>query len=165
MVERFLGNIPIMLRSRACHLHNLTPAQVTHFWAGTELHCPVTAGGAGGARAGVGRLLRGGRPREDTQDASDNQVSGQLIIRRNPVLVSRRNYPVAMCRGSWKNRGKNFSDKGVLLECGKRDLTTTKNVLHFVTTGNAKFMFSLNKELFFVPVIMILKCLKVWKVE
>ena len=78
------------------------------------------------------------------------------------ILIStyRRNYPIAMCRGSWKNRGKNFSDKGILLECGKRDLTTTKNVLHFVTSGNAKYMFALNKELFFVPVVMLLKCFR-----
>ena len=65
-----------------------------------------------------------------------------------------------MKRPSWKGRGKSFSDMGVLLECGKKDLTTTKNVLHYVTTGTARFMFSFNKELFFVPVLMILKCLK-----
>ena len=64
---------------------------------------------------------------------------------------------MAMQRPSWKNRGKNFSDLGVLLECGKRDLTTVKNVLHYVTTGSAKFMFNVGKELFFVPVVMILK--------
>merc|ERR1719244_53419 len=28
MLEKVLGNIPIMLRSKACHLHNLTPAQM-----------------------------------------------------------------------------------------------------------------------------------------
>ena len=62
-----------------------------------------------------------------------------------------------MQRPSWKNRGKNFSDLGVMLECGKRDLTTVKNVLHYVTTGSAKFMFNVGKELFFVPVVMVLK--------
>ena len=40
---------------------------------------------------------------------------------------------MTMKRGNWKKRGKNFSDLGVLLECGKRYLTTTKNVLHFDT--------------------------------
>ena len=64
---------------------------------------------------------------------------------------------MAMQRPSWKNRGKNFSDLGVMLECGKRDLTTVKNVLHYVTTGSAKFMFNVGKELFFVPVVMVLK--------
>ena len=34
------------------------------------------------------------------------------------LQTTRRNYPVAMQRPSWKNHGKNFSDLGVLLECG-----------------------------------------------
>ncbi len=75
------------------------------------------------------------------------------------LLTTRRNFPVAMQRPSWKNRGKNFSDFGILIDCSKPDLTTVKNVLHFVTTGTAKFMFNVGKELFFVPVIMILKAL------
>ena len=75
------------------------------------------------------------------------------------LQTTRRNYPVAMQRPSWKNRGRNFSDLGILLECCKPDLTTIKNVLHYVTTGTAKFMFNLGKELFFVPVVMLLKCL------
>ncbi len=69
-------------------------------------------------------------------------------------------FSLAMKRSGWKNRGTSFSDLGVLLECGKRDLTTTKNVLHYVNTGTAKLMFSLGKELFFVPVMMVLKALK-----
>lgn len=75
------------------------------------------------------------------------------------LLTTRRNYPVAMQRPSWKNRGKNFSDLGVQIDCSKTDMTTVKNVLHFVTTGTAKFMFNVGKELFFVPVVMVLKCL------
>jgi DNA-directed RNA polymerase I subunit RPA2 len=66
-----------------------------------------------------------------------------------------------MSRPGWKNRGKHFSDIGVMVECAKKDLTTTKNVVHYVTTGTTRFMFSLNKQLYFVPVIMLLKCLKV----
>eukprot|EP00094_Tigriopus_californicus_P000620 TCALIF_00602-PA protein Name:"Similar to POLR1B DNA-directed RNA polymerase I subunit RPA2 (Pongo abelii)" AED:0.03 eAED:0.03 QI:23/0.66/0.75/1/0.66/1/4/44/1177 len=81
----------------------------------------------------------------------------ERIIRM--LQTTRRNYPIAMQRPSWKKRGRNFSDLGVLLECGKSDLTTNKNVLHFVTSGTSKFMFNFGKELFFVPVVMILKCL------
>ena len=73
--------------------------------------------------------------------------------------TTRRNYPIAMQRPSWKNRGKNFSDLGVQIDCKKLDMTTVKNVLHFVTTGTCKFMFNVEKELYFIPVIMILKCL------
>ena len=128
-VEKVLGNLPIMLRSHACHLADLTPAQL---------------------------VARG----EHEQEWGGYFIIGGHERLLRMLQTTRRNYPIAMKRPSWKNRGKNFSDLGVMLECGKRDLTTTKNVLHFVTTGTAKFMFSLNKELYFVPVMMILKALK-----
>merc|ERR550519_157622 len=110
--------------------------------------------------------LQGLSPKELVKKGEHEQeFGGYFICGGHERLIrmlqtTRRNYPVAMKRGGWKKRGQNFSDLGVLLECGKRDLTTTKNVLHFVTTGSAKFMFALNKELFFVPVVMILKCFK-----
>ena len=75
------------------------------------------------------------------------------------LLTTRRNYPIAMQRPSWKNRGKNFSDLGIQIDCGKADLTTVKNVLHFVTSGTTKFMFNVGKELYFVPIVMLMKCL------
>ena len=81
----------------------------------------------------------------------------ERIIRM--LQTTRRNYPIAMQRPGWKNRGKNFSDLGIQIDCGKTDLTTIKNVLHFVTSGTAKFMFNVGKELYFVPVIMLMKCL------
>ncbi len=94
----------------------------------------------------------------------ETEWGGYFVIGGHERLIrmlqtTRRNYPIAMSRPSWRNRGRNFSDLGVLLECGKRDLTTIKNVLHYVTTGTAKFMFNIGKELFFVPVVMLLKCL------
>ena len=55
---------------------------------------------------------------------------------------------------------KIYEDIGIFFtDCCKPDLTTIKNVLHFVSTGSAKFMFNVGRELFFVPVIMVLKCL------
>merc|ERR550519_606315 len=110
--------------------------------------------------------LQGLSPKELVKKGEHEQEFGGYFIcggherLLRMLQTTRRNYPVAMKRGGWKKRGQNFSDLGVLLECGKRDLTTTKNVLHFVTTGSAKYMFALNKELFFLPVMMLLKCLR-----
>jgi len=110
--------------------------------------------------------LGGLSPEELVQKGEHEQEwGGYFIIGGHERMLrmlqtTRRNYPIAMKRPSWKGRGKSFSDLGVLLECGKSDLTITKNVLHYVTTGTARFMFAYNKELFFVPVVMILKCLK-----
>ena len=59
----------------------------------------------------------------------------------------------------WKYIYKNDGIFIFVTDCCKPDLTTIKNVLHFVSTGSAKFMFNVGRELFFVPVIMVLKCL------
>jgi len=127
-LEKSLGAVPIMLRSNACHLNGLSPAElIEHGEQETEWG---------------GFFVIGGHER---------------IIRM--LQTTRRNYPIAMQRPSWKNRGKNFSDLGIQIDCGKPDLTTVKNVLHFVTTGTAKFMFNVGKELYFVPVVMLMKCL------
>lgn len=128
-VKRLLGELPVMLRSDACNLAGLTPAQLVE------------------------------------KGEQEEEWGGYFVIGGHERLIrslqtTRRNYPITMKRSGWKNRGKHFSDMGVMLECAKKDLTTTKNVLHYVTTGTSRFMFSMDKELFFVPVVMLLKCLK-----
>ena len=127
-IEKMIGSIPIMLKSKACNLHGLTPKQLIE------------------------------RGEQETEWGGYFVIGGHERIIRI-LQTTRRNYPIAMKRSSWKNRGKNFSDLGVQIDCGKVDMTTVKNVLHFVTTGTCKFMFNVGKELYFIPVIMILKCL------
>ena len=78
-----MGHIPIMLRSMACHLHGMTPAE----------------------------LVKKGE--------HEQEWGGYFIVGGHERLIrmlqtTRRNYPVAMCRGSWKNRGKIFCDKVIL---------------------------------------------------
>ena len=126
--EKILGNLPIMLKSSACHLKGLSPEEL---------------------------ISRG---EQETEWGGFFVIGGhERLIRM--LQTARRNYPIAMQRPSWKNRGKNFSDLGVSIDCCKPDLTTVKNVLHFVSTGSAKMMLNVGRELFFVPIVMVLKCL------
>ncbi|CAH0563356.1 unnamed protein product [Brassicogethes aeneus] len=74
------------------------------------------------------------------------------------LLMTRRNYPIAIKRSGWKMRGALFSDAGVSIRCVKDDQTATNNVLHFVTDGSAKLMFSYRKVLYYAPLCLILKC-------
>ena len=127
-IEKVLGNLPIMLKSSACHLKDLSPEEL---------------------------IAKG---EQETEWGGYFVIGGHERLLRM-LQTSRRNYPIAMQRPSWKNRGKNFSDLGISIDCSKPDLTVVKNVLHFVTTGTAKFMFNVGRELFFVPVVMMLKCL------
>ncbi|XP_058802339.1 DNA-directed RNA polymerase I subunit RPA2 [Phymastichus coffea] len=75
------------------------------------------------------------------------------------LLMTRRNYPIAIKRSGWKQRGDQFSDLGILLRTVRDDNTATTNTLHFVTNGSAKLMFQHRKVLYYVPLILMLKCL------
>lgn len=75
------------------------------------------------------------------------------------LLMTRRNFPIAIRRSVWKMRGVLFSEYGISIRCVQEDQTAITNVLHFVTDGSSKFMFSYRKRIYYVPLVLILKCL------
>lgn len=75
------------------------------------------------------------------------------------LLMTRKNYPIALKRGVWKDRGQNFSDIGITMRTVMSDQTSTNNVLHFLSNGRAKLMFSHRKMLSFVPPLLVLKAM------
>lgn len=84
------------------------------------------------------------------------QVKGnEKLIRM--LLMTRRNYPLALKRSTWVHRGKFFSDLGILIRTTSIDHTSTNNVLHFLNNGTAKMMFSHRKVLSYLPVMLLLK--------
>uniref|UniRef100_A0A8D8Q5L7 DNA-directed RNA polymerase n=1 Tax=Cacopsylla melanoneura TaxID=428564 RepID=A0A8D8Q5L7_9HEMI len=122
------GRIPIMLKSKRCHLRHLTPAQL---------------------------IQRGEHP---------DEWGGYFIVGGHEKLIrllinNRRNHPIAVKRNGWKNRGLLFSDLGVFIRSVKRDESATNNVLHFVTNGSARLMFSHKRSMYYAPVILLFKCL------
>nr|CAD7405467.1 unnamed protein product [Timema poppensis] len=99
-----------------------------------------------------------------TKSEHEDEWGGYFIIKGHErlirmLLMTRRNYPIAVNRPTWKNRGKYFSDLGVIVRCVAEDETSTNNVLHYITDGSAKLMFSFKRNLYFAPIIMILKSL------
>ncbi|KFB39803.1 AGAP009539-PA-like protein [Anopheles sinensis] len=127
-VTREMGRIPIMLRSDACNLSGLSPAELVE--RGEH------------ADEWGGHFLIGGN---------------EKLVRM--LITVRRNYPVAMNRKSWKNRGKDFSTTGVLIRCVREDQLATNNVLHYIQNGTAKLMISIRKSLNFIPIMLLLKSL------
>ncbi|KAJ8978610.1 hypothetical protein NQ317_010068 [Molorchus minor] len=94
----------------------------------------------------------------------EQEWGGYFIVKGNEKLVrmllmTRRNYPIAIKRSGWKQRGSLFSDCGISIRSVMTDQTATTNVLHFVTDGSAKLMFSYHKILYYVPLCLVLKCL------
>lgn len=75
------------------------------------------------------------------------------------LIVPRRNYPMAIVRTSFVNRGKEYSKFGLQIRCVRPDQTSQSNVLHYLNDGNVTFRFSWRKNEYLVPVVMILKSL------
>lgn len=60
--------------------------------------------------------------------------------------MTRRNYPLAVKRPSWKMRGDSFSDLGVLIRCVTKDHTAT-------VIGLKVFVLLLSGEVFFLNLL------------
>jgi DNA-directed RNA polymerase I subunit RPA2 len=47
------------------------------------------------------------------------------------LLLTRRNYPIAVRRPTWKQRGALFSDLGILIRCVQEDQTSAVSIRMF----------------------------------
>lgn len=93
-----------------------------------------------------------------------NEVGGYFILNGiervvRLLQVQRRNYPLAIERSSYKNRGNNYSDKGVSMRCTRQDQSSVTITLHYLTNGNASLRFTLRKQEFLLPVVLVAKSL------
>lgn len=123
-----LGELPIMVMSNKCHLHNLSPKKLLEL-------------------------------REES-----NEVGGYFIINGierviRLLQIQRRNYAVAIERNTFRNRGNNYSDKGVAMKCTRKDLSSNTVTLHYLNNGCATLRFVLRKQEFLLPVILVAKSL------
>ncbi|KAL9593839.1 MAG: hypothetical protein Q9179_005669 [Wetmoreana sp. 5 TL-2023] len=75
------------------------------------------------------------------------------------LIVSRRNFPMAIVRPTYVSRGASYTKYGVQIRSVRPDQTSQTNVLHYLNDGNITFRFSWRKNEYLVPVMMILKAL------
>ncbi|KAK8049039.1 hypothetical protein PG994_010769 [Apiospora phragmitis] len=75
------------------------------------------------------------------------------------LLVNRRNFPLAIERPSFQNRGPSYTSYGIIIRSVRPDETSQTNNLHYLNDGNVTFRFSWRKSEYLVPVLMILKAL------
>jgi DNA-directed RNA polymerase I subunit RPA2 len=76
------------------------------------------------------------------------------------LQVPRRNYPMAIERTAFKNRGASYSAKAVTMRCARPNDQSTQTVtLHYLETGNVTLRFSLRKQEFLVPMVILLRAL------
>eukprot|EP00359_Climacostomum_virens_P003308 CAMPEP_0204902980 /NCGR_PEP_ID=MMETSP1397-20131031/3987_1 /ASSEMBLY_ACC=CAM_ASM_000891 /TAXON_ID=49980 /ORGANISM="Climacostomum Climacostomum virens, Strain Stock W-24" /LENGTH=1076 /DNA_ID=CAMNT_0052071557 /DNA_START=38 /DNA_END=3268 /DNA_ORIENTATION=+ len=132
IVERFevnFGSVPIMVKSKLCHLSTMTSAE--QIKAGEDIHEP----GGYFIVNGIERLIR-------------------LLI------VNKRNYPIALNRPAFCNRGTLFTPLAVQVRCVRDDLFTQTVTVHYLSDGSASVRFLMRRTEFLIPAIILLKCLK-----
>ncbi|KAE8324101.1 hypothetical protein BDV39DRAFT_124517 [Aspergillus sergii] len=92
------------------------------------------------------------------------ELGGYFIVNGNEklirmLIVGKRNFPMAIVRGSFVKRGHTYTKFGVQIRSVRPDQTSQTNVLHYLSDGNVTFRFSWRKNEYLVPVMMILKAL------
>ena len=92
------------------------------------------------------------------------ELGGYFIINGNErlirmLIVSRRNFPLAIVRSSFTNRGPRYTKFGIQIRSVRPDQTPQANVLHYLGDGNITFRFTWRKNEYLIPVMMILKAL------
>lgn len=75
------------------------------------------------------------------------------------LQIPKRNYPVAITRSAYTNRGPLYSNKGVVIRSVRPDQSSVTVTLHYLNDGNATVRFTVRKQEFFLPVILVLKAL------
>ncbi len=85
-------------------------------------------------------------------------VNGNEKVLRMFVL-NRRHYPFAVHRSAFCKRGKNYTPYGIMIRCVMPDETSVTNVLHYLDDGSARLRILLNKQEFFIPLVLLLRAL------
>jgi len=90
------------------------------------------------------------------------EIGGYFILNGNEriirmLLVPRRNVVTAIIRPSLANRGPDFTKYGVYLRSVRRDQSSLTVTLHYLATGACMFRFTMSKQEFFVPAVVLLK--------
>jgi DNA-directed RNA polymerase I subunit RPA2 len=93
-----------------------------------------------------------------------DELGGYFIVNGNEKLIRmliavKRNFPIAIVRPSFKNRGGTYTEFGVQIRSVRPDETSHTNVLHYLSDGNIIFRFSWRKNEYLMPFAMIAKAL------
>lgn len=97
--------------------------------------------------------------REETEELGGYFIVNGIEKLIRMLIVNRRNFPAAIIRPSFENRGPNYTKYGIQIRSVRPDQTSQTNVLHYLGDGNVMFRFSWRKNEYLIPAMMILKAL------
>lgn len=127
--ERDMGLVPVMVKSNRCNLRGMSSKQLVN------------------------------------QKEEPNELGGYFIINGNERLVRflilpRSNHVTSLERPSFANRGPSYSKMGCSIRCvHPDDLVGITNTIHYLENGGVTLRFSMRKQEYMIPVVMILKAL------
>jgi len=95
----------------------------------------------------------------------DNEIGGYFISNGNErsirmIIGVRKNRGMAIIRNIYTKRDFNYTKKAILFRGCREDQSSTTNILHYLSDGTITLEFLLRNGQFFIPVILILRCLK-----
>ncbi|KAF2115220.1 hypothetical protein BDV96DRAFT_646237 [Lophiotrema nucula] len=99
------------------------------------------------------------KAKEETEELGGYFIVNGIEKLIRMLLVNRRNYPMAIKRGAFTNRGPGYTPYGIVIRCVRRDQTSQTNALHYLSDGNVNLRFSWRKAEYLVPAMMVLKAL------
>lgn len=76
------------------------------------------------------------------------------------LIMQKQNYPVAILRPAFTNRGPLFTALSVIIRCVRDDLFTQSITLHYLSDGSCTARFVLRRGEVFVPAIVLLRCFR-----
>lgn len=97
--------------------------------------------------------------REETEELGGYFIVNGIEKLVRMLIVNRRNYPMAIVRPSFVNRGVTYTKFGVQIRSVRPDQTSQTNVLHYLNDGTLTFRFSWRKNEYLIPAVMVLKAL------
>nr|VZI42136.1 unnamed protein product [Spirometra erinaceieuropaei] len=105
-------------------------------------------------------------PRSDfvKYNEEEKELGGYFIVNGKErllrlLIMSRRNYPLAIARSSFKKRGASFTEFAIIMRCVREDETSSPLMLHWLMNGEPFLAFTVDREQFFVPISLILRAL------
>ncbi|KAI8893711.1 hypothetical protein BC833DRAFT_624620 [Globomyces pollinis-pini] len=96
---------------------------------------------------------------EDADEFGGYFISNGIERLIRLLILPRRNYPTAIVRPSFENRGPTFSKFAVQIRSVRDDQSSQTLTLHYCTDGAISLRFSYRKNEYMIPVMLILKAL------
>lgn len=75
---------------------------------------------------------------------------------------NRRNFPLGLRRNGWKRRREGYTDAGLMIRCMDNWERTSNMNVHVTKTNEMEVVFYIQKQLFHVPMMTVVRALTSW---